>query len=169
MLCPSECAFPFIAHYVNENKIKNKDTVTGEIKQETKAINLPRNPACPPAALTCVILDKQVQRLRQKCHMNPQRIFITKRSKEKKKKAVTNKMMGSEPRPLFSVYFHRTSTNAGFNWWHYKHYQERNKETLDRRHVRFQGNMLEQKQGVRTSRHPLLFLLPLMPPLPPVD
>lgn len=51
MLCPSECAFPFIAHYVNENKIKNKDTVTGEIKQETKAINLPRNPACPPVAL----------------------------------------------------------------------------------------------------------------------
>lgn len=87
MLCPSECAFPFIAHYVNENKIKNKDTVTGEIKQETKAINLPRNPACPPVALTCVILDKQVQRLRQKCHMNPQRIFITKRSKEKKKES----------------------------------------------------------------------------------
>lgn len=87
-------------------------------KRQIKPINLPRNPACPPAALTCVILDKQVQRLRQKCHINPQRIFITKRSKEKKKKkkkAVTNKMMGSEPRPFFSVYFHQTSTNAGFD------------------------------------------------------
>lgn len=172
MLCPSECAFPFIAHYVNEKKIKNKDTVTGEIKQETKAINLPRNPACPPVALQLwlvLFLTNRYKDWGKSVTWTLREYSSQKGQKKKKKKAVTNKMMGSEPRPLFSVYFHQTSTNAGFNWWHYKHYQERNKETLDRRHVRFQGNMLEQKQGVRTSRHPLLFLLLLMPPLPPVD
>lgn len=48
--------------------------------------------------------------------MNPQRIFFTNRSKEKKrKKAVMNKMMGTEARLLFSVYFHQTSKNAGFD------------------------------------------------------
>lgn len=123
MLCPSECAFPFIAHYVNENKIKNKDTVTGEIKQETKAINLPRNPACPPVALQLwlvLFLTNRYKDWGKSVTWTLREYSSQKGQKKKKKKAVTNKMMGSEPRPLFSVYFHQTSTNAGFNWWHYK-------------------------------------------------
>lgn len=140
-------------------------------KRQIKPINLPRNPACPPVALQLwlvLFLTNRYKDWGKSVTWTLREYSSQKGQKKKKKKAVTNKMMGSEPRPLFSVYFHQTSTNAGFNWWH-KHYQERNKETLDRRHVRFQGNMLEQKQGVRTSRHPLLFLLLLMPPLPPAD